>query len=141
MGQYATVHSTPTSRFYFLVYQDFLQRTRTSHKLPVLFPVLSVPVCLLVINYFRVHYMTLASLFSHGLCDAHFFVLAEVGHLINIHALTPGLRLRVRSETAPLRVCFVLCRTSTPTSCVNKGSTSTYFIFPLKALFKLKVTT
>ncbi len=52
---YALVRSTPTSRFYHLAYQDFLQRTMTSHKLPVLFAVLSIPECLSAI---RVHYMT-----------------------------------------------------------------------------------
>ncbi len=80
-GPEHTIRSVPTSRFYLLVYQDFLQHTGTSHKLPALFTVLFVPECLLAINYIRVHYMTLASLFSRGLRDAHLFVFAEVGRL------------------------------------------------------------
>ncbi len=41
-----------------LVYWDLLQHTGTFHKLPVPFPVLSVPECLLAIHYIRAHYVT-----------------------------------------------------------------------------------
>ncbi len=75
------VRSTPTFRLYLLAYWDFFQRTGTSHRLPALFPVLSIPECHLAIHYTRLHYMTLASLFSQGLHDTHLFVLAEVGLL------------------------------------------------------------
>ncbi len=64
---------------------DFtLWHAGTSHKLPVLFPVLSISECPLEIHYIRAHfYTTPTSLFSHGLCDTHLFGLVDAGHLIN----------------------------------------------------------
>ncbi len=42
VGRYSLVPSTSTSRFYSLVYRDFLLGTGTSHKLPILFSALSI---------------------------------------------------------------------------------------------------
>ncbi len=63
----------PTTRFCPLAYRDFSQA-------PLSCP-LHIKVSLgnseLHLNYISVHYVTLASLFSNGLCDAYSIVLAE----------------------------------------------------------------
>ncbi len=106
MGRYAPARSTPTSRFYALVYLDFLQCTRTSHKLPVLFAVLSVPKCLLAINYIRVHYMTLASLFLQTMWRS--LVCSRGCGTSHQRYINVEFRLCMCSGTAPLRVCSVV---------------------------------
>ncbi len=117
MGRYAPVRSTPTSSFYLLAYRDFLQCTGTSHKLPVSFPVPFISECLLAIHYIRLQYVTLTDYVALIVLLSRKWIVSLALHPC---ANTSIKMLCVHSGTVALRICFVLCRLSTPNGCISE---------------------